>query len=95
MSGRAGDEKETGSGKEGEVTGAGSGGTGWLRAPESQGWGSRSGGTGWLWALELQGWGSTEARGQPSAAGLGGQWGRCGRNGVLRSHYTVGPRGRP
>ena len=77
MSGRAGDEKEMGSGKEGEVTEAGSGGTGWLRAPE------------------LQGWGSTEARGQPSAAGLGGQWGRCGRNGVLRSHYTVGPRGRP
>ena len=28
-------------------------------------------------------------------AGLGGQWGRCGRNGVLLSRYTVGPRGRP
>ena len=46
MSGRAGDEKEMGSGKEGEVTEAGSGGTGWLRAPNHRAWGPGLGGRG-------------------------------------------------
>ena len=50
------ERRQAGEGR--EVAGAGSGGTGWPQAQESQDWGSRSEGMGWLQARESQGWGS-------------------------------------